>query len=76
MVDYYATLGLTRSAAHDGVVNAYRTAALKHHPNKCEDKDADAKEVRVLSGVQDAVGRPIGHESCAGLGGGLGVRVP
>lgn len=41
--DYYAALGLTRSATADAVSNAYRTAALKHHPDKNDGDDKDVE---------------------------------
>lgn len=37
--DLYLTLGVAHSANHDDIKKAYKSLALKYHPDKCRDKD-------------------------------------
>jgi curved DNA-binding protein len=41
--DYYATLGLDRSASADDVKRAYRKLARKYHPDVSKEPDAEAR---------------------------------
>ena len=46
--DYYATLGVARTADADEIKRAYRALALKHHPDKNPgDRDAEEKFKRI-----------------------------
>jgi DnaJ-class molecular chaperone len=38
--DYYKSLGITENATEDEIKKAFRTLAVKHHPDKGGDKKA------------------------------------
>lgn len=45
--DYYAVLGLKRSASDDEIRRAFRDLARKHHPDLSRDPDAQARFVEI-----------------------------
>ena len=47
-MNYYKVLGLSRSASGDDIKKVYRKLALKYHPDKNNDKNAEEKLKKVL----------------------------
>ena len=48
-MDYYSTLGLKRGASPDEIKKAYRSLAMKHHP----DRGGDEKKFKEISAAYD-----------------------
>lgn len=74
--DYYDVLGLKREASQQEIKKAFRTLAMKYHPDKNQgDKDAEAKFKEVAE-AYDALGDEqkrqtydrFGHEGLRGAG--------
>jgi curved DNA-binding protein len=53
-MDYYATLGLKRGASDAEIKKAYRSLAMKHHP----DRGGDEKKFKEISQAYDALSDP------------------
>ena len=53
-MDYYATLGLKRGASPDEIKKAYRSMAMKHHP----DRGGDEKKFKEISTAYEALSDP------------------
>jgi len=53
-MDYYATLGLKRGASDAEIKKAYRSLAMKHHP----DRGGDEKKFKEISTAYDALTNP------------------
>jgi len=54
MTDYYKTLGLGRSASADEIKKAYRSLAMKHHP----DRGGDEKKFKEISEAYEMLSDP------------------
>jgi curved DNA-binding protein len=50
--DYYAILGLEKTASADAIKTAYRKLARKYHPDVSKEKDAEAKFKEVAEAYQ------------------------
>ena len=48
--DYYATLGVPRTASHKEIKSAFRKLALQYHPDKNKEPDAEAKFREIAEG--------------------------
>ena len=53
-MDYYSTLGLKRGASDDEIKKAYRSLAMKHHP----DRGGDETKFKEISTAYDALSNP------------------
>ena len=53
-MDYYSTLGLKRGASDDEIKKAYRSLAMKHHP----DRGGDEALFKEISTAYDALSNP------------------
>lgn len=53
-MDYYATLGLKRGASDADIKKAYRSMAMKHHP----DRGGDEKKFKEISAAYEALSDP------------------
>jgi curved DNA-binding protein len=53
-MDYYTTLGLKRGASQEEIKKAYRSLAMKHHP----DRGGDEKKFKDISAAYDILSDP------------------
>src|SRR3954452_3398349 len=53
--DYYATLGVGRSASGDDIQKAYRKLAKKHHPDMNPDDKAAQKKFKEVQQAYDVL---------------------
>jgi curved DNA-binding protein len=53
-MDYYSTLGLQRGASDDEIKKAYRSLAMKHHP----DRGGDEAKFKEISTAYDTLSNP------------------
>lgn len=51
--DYYKILGVPRDAKNRQVKKAFRRLAIKYHPDKNKEKDAEAKFREIAEGIPE-----------------------
>ena len=56
--DYYATLGVSRKATQDEIKRAFRSLALRHHPDRNPDDPEAGKRFRLISEAWHTLGEP------------------
>jgi DnaJ homolog subfamily B member 9 len=49
--DYYELLGIKRSASDKEIRKAFRNLAMKYHPDRNKDKDAESKFREIAKGI-------------------------
>jgi DnaJ-class molecular chaperone len=57
--DYYADLGIAKSATSAEIKTAYRKLVIEHHP----DKQGDPVKFRAVAEAYDVLGDPVKRES-------------
>lgn len=56
--DYYATLGVSRSASSEEIQKAYRRLARKYHPDLADDKEAAKQKFQKVQHAYDVLSDP------------------
>ena len=56
--DYYATLGVPKTAAHDDIRKAFRKLARTHHPDVAKDKKTAEAKFKEINEAYDVLGDP------------------
>ena len=51
-MNYYEILGITEKAKYEEIRKAYHKMALKYHPDKCTDEDAEEKFRQVVEAYE------------------------
>ena len=49
--DYYQLLGVSRDASENEIKKAFRRLAIKYHPDKNKDPDAQKEFVKIANGM-------------------------
>ncbi|MBU6942334.1 DnaJ domain-containing protein, partial [Candidatus Karelsulcia muelleri] len=79
--DYYEILGISRDASTDEIKKAYRKLAIKYHPDKNKEKQAEEK-FKEAAEAYDILSNPekkkrydqFGHSSSQGYSGGMNME--
>jgi curved DNA-binding protein len=56
--DYYATLGVPKTAAHDDIRKAFRKLARQHHPDVAKDKATAEAKFKEINEAYEVLGDP------------------
>jgi curved DNA-binding protein len=57
-LDYYQTLGVSKSASQDEIKSAFRKLARKHHPDVAADKKAAEEKFKQINEAYEVLGDP------------------
>jgi curved DNA-binding protein len=58
-IDYYATLGVAKTASQDEIRKAYRKQARKHHPDVNPDDELAVKRFQALTEANEVLSDPL-----------------
>ena len=58
-VDYYNVLSVPRTAQDTVIRGAYRRLALKHHPERAGDSDANVEQFRMIAEAFTVLSDPV-----------------
>ena len=56
--DYYATLGVSKTASQDEIRKAFRKLARQHHPDVAKDKKAAETKFKEINEANEVLGDP------------------
>ncbi|HID73168.1 TPA: hypothetical protein EYP38_04450 [Candidatus Micrarchaeota archaeon] len=70
--DYYKVLGVSKGASRKEIKKAYRKLALKYHPDRCDDLDAEEKFKEVAEAYAVLTGKEKPAEKKASVARGMG----
>lgn len=56
--DYYKVLGVDKKASQDEIKKAYRTLAVKHHPDKNPDNKVAEEQFKLANEANEVLGNP------------------
>lgn len=59
--DYYKILGVSRKATEKEIKKAFRKLAVKYHPDKNKDPDAEKQFVKIAEGAYKRMHYPCTH---------------
>jgi curved DNA-binding protein len=66
--DYYATLGVPRTAAEDEIKKAFRKLARQHHPDVAKDKKTAEAKFKEINEAYEVLGNPDNRRKYDQLG--------
>jgi curved DNA-binding protein len=66
--DYYATLGVAKSATHDDIRKAFRRLARQHHPDVAKDKKSAEAKFKEINEAYEVLGDPEKRQKYDTLG--------